>query len=411
MSTHERRFFLKSSALAAVSFGVAPPALLRAAYAGEHAEGRVVVVLFQRGACDALNTVIPFEDEHYRQYRPSIAIEPPGAGSGRALDLDGSFAFHPALEALLPLYRAGSLAVVHAVGSPHGTRSHFDAQDFMETGTPGVKTTRDGWMNRYLSTAPQETGSPLRAVAMMPQLPVVLSGRERALAMRSIDDFGLRKRRGSDIESSFEALYSGTSDSALNAAGSTTFEAIDLLRKLPPTPPRSAARYPGQDRNRLRDVARLIKADVGLEIAFVPFGSWDHHAAEGGAQGALANQLRALGGTLAAFAQDLGDSLEDVVILTMTEFGRTARENGNRGTDHGHGSVSLVVGGGVRGGRVYGRWPGIEPEQLYQGRDLAITTDFRDLVGEVLVSHSGASDLDEVFPNHTRGSSLGLFET
>ena len=249
--------------------------------------------------------MIPFEDEHYRQYRPSIAIEPPGAGSGRALDLDGSFAFHPALEALLPLYRAGSLAVVHAVGSPHGTRSHFDAQDFMETGTPGVKTTRDGWMNRYLSTAPQETGSPLRAVAMMPQLPVVLSGRERALAMRSIDDFGLRKRRGSDIESSFEALYSGTSDSALNAAGSTTFEAIDLLRKLPPTPPRSAARYPGQDRNRLRDVARLIKADVGLEIAFVPFGSWDHHAAEGGAQGALANQLRALGGTLAAFAQDL----------------------------------------------------------------------------------------------------------
>ena len=410
MSTHARRFFLKSSALAAVSFGVAWRALLRAAYAREHAEGKVVVVLFQRGACDALNTVIPFEDEHYRQYRPSIAIEPPGAGDGRALDLDGSFAFHPALEALLPLYRAGSLAVVHAVGSPHGTRSHFDAQDFMETGTPGVKSTRDGWMNRYLSTTSHETGSPLRAVAMTPQLPVVLSGRERALAMRSIEAFGLRRRRGSDIESSFEALHSQTSDSALSEASSITFEAIDVLRRLPPTPPDSVARYPGPRQSRaLQDVARLVRADVGLEIAFVPFGSWDHHAAEGGAQGALANQLRSLGGTLAAFAQDLGDRMEDVVVLTLTEFGRTARENGNRGTDHGHGSVSLVMGGGVRGGRVYGDWPGIEPEQLYQGRDLAITTDFRDLVGEVLVSHSGAADLDEVFPDHTRGRPLGLF--
>ncbi len=410
MSIRERRFFLRSSALAAVSFGVAPRALLRAAYAGENTKGKVLIVLFQRGACDALNTVIPFGDEHYQRYRPSIAIEAPGAGRGRALDLDGRFAFHPALEALLPLYRAGSLAVVHAVGSPHGTRSHFDAQDFMETGTPGVKSTRDGWMNRYLSTAPDETGSPLRAVAMAPQLPVVLSGPERALAMRSIDDFGLRGRRGSNAESSFEALYSKTSDSALSAASSTTFEAIDLLRKLPPTPPVSAARYPGQRQNRaLRDVARLIKANVGLEIGFVPFGSWDHHAAEGGAQGALANQLRGLGGTLAAFAHDLGDRMENVVVLTMTEFGRTARENGNRGTDHGHGSVSLVMGGGVRGGRVYGRWPGIEPEQLYQGRDLAITTDFRDLVGEVLVSHSGASDLDSVFPGHARARPLGLF--
>jgi len=411
MSIHERRFFLRSSALAAVSFGVAPRALLRAACAGENTEGKVLVVLFQRGACDALNTVIPFGDEHYQRYRPSIAIEAPGAGRGRALDLDGRFAFHPALEALLPLYRAGSLAVVHAVGSPHATRSHFDAQDFMETGTPGIKSTRDGWMNRYLSTAPDETGSPLRAVAMAPQLPVVLSGPERALAMRSIDGFGLRGRRGSNAESSFEALYSKTSDSELSAASSTTFEAIDLLRKLPPTPPDSAARYPGPRQSRaLRDVARLIKADVGLEIGFVPFGSWDHHAAEGGAQGALAAQLRGLGGTLAAFAHDLGDRMQDVVVLTMTEFGRTARENGNRGTDHGHGSVSLVMGGGVRGGRVYGRWPGIEPEQLYQGRDLAITTDFRDLVGEILVSHFGASDQGSVFPGHARGRPLGLFK-
>ena len=222
--------------------------------------------------------------------------------------------------------------------------------------------------------------------------------------------FGIRQRRGSDTESSFEALYAGTSDSALNATAATTFEAIDLLRKLPRTPTGSAARYPGPRQSRaLSDVARLIKADIGLEIAFVPIGSWDHHAAEGGARGALATQLRNLGGNLAAFAQDLGDLMENVVVLTMTEFGRTARENGNRGTDHGHGSVSLVMGGGVRGGRVFGQWPGIEPEQLYQGRDLAITTDFRDLVGEVLVGHAGASDLDSVFPGHSRSRSLGLF--
>ncbi len=410
VTMYERRFFLKSSALAAVSFGAAPRALLRAVYAAGQVPGKVLVVLFQRGACDALNTVIPFGEKHYRKYRPSIAIDPPGRGEGRSLDLDGRFAFHPALDALLPLYRAGSLAVVHAVGSPHGTRSHFDAQDFMETGTPGIKSTRDGWMNRYLATTPSDAGSPLRAVAMAPQLPVSLSGSEPSLAMTSIEEFGFRGRRGADAESSFAALYAQTPDQALRSASATTSAAIDLLRKLPPTSSTTAARYPGPRQGRaLQDVARLVKADVGLEVAFVPVGSWDHHANEGGAEGALANQLRNLGGALSAFARDLGDRMEQVVVLTMTEFGRTARENGNRGTDHGHGSVSLVMGGGVRGGRVFGDWPGIEPEQLYQGRDLAITTDYRDLVGEVLTAHSGAPDLKRVFPGHSPGKSLGLF--
>ena len=400
-----RRFFLKSSGLALVSFGVAPKALLRSVYAADgRGRRKTLVVVFQRGACDGLNTVVPYGESAYRQMRPTIAIPAPrGADKDAALDLDGHFGLHPALAPLLPSFQDGSLAVVHAVGSPDTTRSHFDAQDFMESGTPGVKSTEDGWMNRHLQCTPEPEATPFRAVSLTPTLPRSLAGRAPAVAMANINGFNLRPAAGPGVARGFEDMYGGAVHDVLHGTGKETFEAIAFLKKSDPAryTPAPGAAYPrGRYGDSLKQIAQLIKADVGVEMAFTEVGGWDHHAAEGGVQGQLAVRLRELGETLAAFQRDLGDRMQDVVLVTLTEFGRTARENGNRGTDHGHASVSFVLGGGVRGGRVHGRWPGLAPDRLYEGRDLAITTDFRDLLGEVLVRHMGASDLGKVFPRY-----------
>jgi uncharacterized protein (DUF1501 family) len=294
--------------------------------------------------------------------------------------------------------------MVHAVGSPDATRSHFDAQDFMESGTPGIKGTPDGWLNRYLSADPREGATSFRAVAMSSQLPRVLQGRAPALAVPDASRFGLEARRGEAfIRRGLEALYAGSGDPLLAAPALETFQAIDLLRQADPAryEPDEGAAYPRAEPGRsLLQVAQLIKAGVGLEIAFVEGGGWDHHVNEGGARGLLANQLRPFGRALAAFARDLGDRLEDVVLVTLTEFGRTAAENGNRGTDHGHASVMLLMGGTVKGGAVHGPWPGLDRERLFEGRDLALTTDFRDVLAEVLTVHLGAGDLGPVFPRH-----------
>jgi uncharacterized protein (DUF1501 family) len=399
-----RRFFLKSSGLAFVSFGLAPRALIRSAYAAGAGKKKTLVVVFQRGACDGLNTVVPYGESAYRSLRPTIGIPAPRGGSREAaLDLDGHFGLHPALEPLLGPYQDGSLAVVHAVGSPDATRSHFDAQDFMESGTPGRKATEDGWMNRHLQCAPDPEASPLRAVSLTPTLPRSLAGRAPAVAMASIDRFALRPAGGAAVARGFEDMYAGAVRDALHGTGQETFEAIQFLKKTDPGRyvPAAGASYPrGRYGESLKQIAQLVKADVGVELAFTEVGGWDHHAAEGGVQGQLAARLRELGQSLAAFQRDLGTRMQDVVVVTLTEFGRTVRENGNRGTDHGHASVSFVMGGGVRGGQVHGRWPGLSPDRLYEGRDLAITTDFRDLVGEVLARHLGARDLAAVFPGH-----------
>ena len=400
-----RRFFLKSSGLAFVSFGLAPRALIRSAYAAEGGRRKkTLVVVFQRGACDGLNTVVPYGESAYRKLRPTIAIPAPRGGSrDAALDLDGHFGLHPALEPLLASFKDGSLAVVHAVGSPDATRSHFDAQDFMESGTPGRKSTEDGWMNRHLQCAPDAAASPFRAVSLTPTLPRSLAGRAPAVAMASIDRFGLRPAGGAAVARGFEDMYAGAVRDVLHGTGQETFEAIEFLKKTDPGRyvPAAGASYPrGPYGESLKQIAQLVKADVGVELAFTEVGGWDHHAAEGGVQGQLAARLRELGHSLAAFQRDLGQRMQDVVLVTLTEFGRTVRENGNRGTDHGHASVSFVIGGGVRGGRVHGRWPGLTPDRLYEGRDLAITTDFRDLLGELLARHLGARDLGPVFPGH-----------
>jgi len=436
-----RRVFLKSSALAGVVFGAAPRSLMRSVYAaGSGAKGKTMVVIFQRGACDGLNTVIPYADQGYAKGRPSIAIPAPGGGrEGAALNLDGHFGLHPALEDLLPLYKEGSLGIVHAIGSPDLTRSHFDAQDFMESGTPGRKSTPDGWMNRCAGSM-SATESKFRAVALTQSLPRILRGGSPAVALARLDDFqihddiamsegasmapGGRGRRdpaagdrgagrnrprpkggASSAESAaaFEKLYAEAAQDMLGKAGRETFEAIEALKVADPAKyqPRAGAVYPrGRLGDSLKQMAQLIKADLGVELAFVDVGGWDHHAGQGAATGQLANLLRQLGGSMAAFHRDLGDRMNDVVVMTMTEFGRTVRENGNRGTDHGHGGVSFVLGGPVKGGRVLGRFPKLSEENLFEGRDLPVTTDFRDLTAEILTRHMGLSSLRSVFPNH-----------
>ncbi|MCL4819122.1 MAG: DUF1501 domain-containing protein [Vicinamibacteria bacterium] len=406
-----RRFFLRSSGLAFASFGLAPRALARAAAAVPGGRGKTLVVLLQRGACDGLNVVIPYAEKEYAQARPTIALAAPGREGG-ALDLDGHFGLHPALEPLLPLWREGSLAAVHAVGSPHPTRSHFDAQDFLESGTPGVKSTRDGWMNRQLQAQPAATASPLRAVAISPTLPRALQGRAGAVALTDAASFELREAAGTRVAAGFEGMYAAAARDALGGAARETFGAIDALADVEPmAEPRTArgerAMGPLGARRRgpgvgaaLREVARLVRSDLGVELAFVEMDGWDHHSGEGGASGQLAQRLRELGEALAGFHETLGSRMSDVAVVVVTEFGRTLKENGARGTDHGHGSVALVLGGPVRGGRVVGRWPGLREDALHEGRDLAVTTDFRDLLGELLVGHLGARDLSTVFPGH-----------
>jgi uncharacterized protein (DUF1501 family) len=401
--------FLRRTGIAFFGLGAAPAMLVRAAQAADGAKRRrTLVVVLQRGAADALNIVVPHGERTYYDARRTIAVaEPRRKGGESVLDLDGHFGFHPALEPLLPLYQDGRLAVVHAVGSPDPTRSHFDAQDFLESGTPGRKATEDGWLNRHLQAEGAASASPLRAVAITPTLPRSLQGRAPAVAMENVRDFGLHGGEAA-VARGFEDMYAAVVHDALHAAGREAFDAMEALRAADLSGSAGAGAGAGAREPRglpglaegLRQVARLVKADVGVEVAFLETSGWDHHAAEGGATGQLANRLRDFGSSLAAFYRELGPRADDVVTVTLTEFGRTVRENGNRGTDHGHGCVAFVMGGGVRGGRVHGRWPGLRPSDLYEGRDLAVTTDFRDLLAELLARHLGASELRSVFPGH-----------
>ncbi|HEU4630379.1 MAG TPA: DUF1501 domain-containing protein [Gemmatimonadaceae bacterium] len=405
-----RRVFVKSGALALVTMGLDPSFLRRTAFAaGLRAapRGRVLVCLFQRGAADALNVVVPHGEAEYYRLRPTIGIPRPSAREGGAVDLDGFFALHPALAPFKPLYDRGMLAPIHAVGSPSATRSHFDAQDYMETGTPDRKGTADGWLNRYLATAGTceacaTPPSPFRAVAMTEQTPRILEGPAPAVAMTSLDAFTIR-RAGGDAAARLEALYRTGSADLIHAAGQETFDAMRMLRDADPQRyrPANGADYPrspfGQ---RLRQIAQLVKADVGLEIAFADVGGWDTHVNQGGATGQLAARLADFARGIAAFVTDLGDRMDDVLVLTMSEFGRMARENGTRGTDHGHAGAMFAIGGGVRGGRVLGRWPGLAREQLYEDRDLALTTDFRAVFDEAVGRHLGATQPERIFPGY-----------
>jgi len=405
-----RRVFVKAGALGLVSLGHDPLFLGRAAYAlrapGRRTGAKVLVCIFQRGAVDGLNMVVPHADAAYYQSRGRIAIPRPGSSDDAAIDLDGHFGLHPRLAPLKPLWDARSLAIVHAIGSPDTTRSHFDAQDYMESGTPGVKSTHDGWLSRALQHRDEHRDTPFRGVAFGQQLPRALQGSAPALAIPDLAAFGIRAPGGARdrLTAAFEQLYSGDQTGIIASTAAESFEAVQLLKQANPTrySADNGAAYPVQPFGRaMRQVAQLIKADLGMEIAFVDLGGWDTHVNQGaGTGGQLANRLDEFGKSLAAFAQDLGDRMADVCVITMSEFGRTVNENGTGGTDHGHGTAMMVFGGGVRGGRVAGSWPGLQTSQRYEQRDLAITTDFRDLFAEVATKQLAIADLAAVFPGY-----------
>lgn len=400
-----RRIFLKSSAMAMVGIGSTPAWLSRALYAADAPSPRkkILVAIFQRGAVDGLNVVVPHGEQRYYELRPTIAVARPGSGADSAIDLDGYFGFHPALKALKPIYDQQRLAIVHAVGSPDPTRSHFDAQDYMESGTPGRKATTDGWMNRALT--PESKKSPVRAVSFGPELARTLRGRNEAVSISNLNDFQVSDSRGA---ASFESMYSSTIDKVLNGTGRETFEAVKMMQSLQKQgyTPGGGARYPnGRLGQSLKQIAQLIKADVGLEVAFTDVGGWDTHVNEAPQLNRLLGEF---GDALAAFYQDLGDRMADVSVVTMSEFGRTARENGNRGTDHGHANVMFAFGGDIQGGKIYGEWPGLAEEQLYENRDLNLTTDFRDVLGELVTRHLGNRQIASVFPGYEQPKFRGL---
>ena len=412
-----RRVFLKSGALALVTMGLSPSFLRRTALAmplPRAAKGKTLICLFQRGAADSLNIVVPFGDKNYFSARPQLSIGAPTAAANAAktgvIDLDGYFGLHPAMSSFKPLWDNGLLVPIHAVGSPSTTRSHFDAQDYMESGTPDVKGTSDGWLNRYLATKGTcqacEVGSAppaFRAVAMTSQTPRILSGHAPTIAMNSIDEFSIRTN-GGDAEKRIEALYRTGSSDLVHGSGSEMFEAIKVLKAANPQQykPAPGIEYPKTPfGSRLAQIAQLIKANVGLEVAFADVGGWDTHVNQGAANGQLAQRLTDFSQSISTLVADLGQRMDDVVIITMSEFGRTVKQNGTGGTDHGHAGAMFVLGGSLKGPRtVHGKWPGLAPEQLYEGRDLALTTDFRSVFSEIASKHLGASALDRMFPGY-----------
>lgn len=411
----DRRYFLKTSGIGLASFGfmaAAPEFLHQFAAAQTAAKGygkkKVLLTIFQRGAVDGLNMVVPFGESEYYSLRRNIAIPAPGKTNG-AIDLDGFFGLHPSMRPFESLWKEKKLAIIHSSGSPDNTRSHFDAQDYMESGTPGYKGTKDGWLNRVLQSTTKKDESPFRAVAMTQSLPRALYGRAPSVAMTNLADFSIKAGIYSqNMKGGFEGIYEQNTKDTLGETGKETFEAVNYLKQANPSQykPENGAVYPNTPLGRsLAQIAQMIKAGIGLEVAFAEMGGWDTHSGQSfgnnPSQGQLANLLRDFSGAIGAFTTDLGKRMDDVVVLTMSEFGRTARENGTRGTDHGHGNAIFAIGNSVKGGKVYGDWKGLKPDQLNEGRDLAVTTDFRDVFAEAANKHMGSKDLGKLFPNYS----------
>jgi uncharacterized protein (DUF1501 family) len=365
---------------------------------------RRLVVIFLRGAVDGLNVVIPYGDRQYFDARPTIAVSRRGGPNGLQ-DLNGYFGLHPALAPLLPLWKQGGLAFVQACGSSDATRSHFDAQDYMESGTPGVKSTADGWMNRVLATLPEPHG-PTEAISLGPTLPRILSGPMRVanipLGRAASNPMALDRPA---VATAFDKLYAGGDpmSRAFQQGQSARKKLLSELQEDMQEADNGAPQPNGFPDDAAR-LARLIGQDPSIRLAFLALGGWDTHVNQGADDGQLANHLRPLGEGLASFVRTLGPAYRDTVILVVSEFGRTMHENGNGGTDHGHGNVMWALGGPIRGGKVYGDWPGLDGDALYQGRDLAITTDFRTPIAAVLQRHLGLSDqqMARVFPEMPR---------
>jgi uncharacterized protein (DUF1501 family) len=420
MMNVNRRIFMKQGALACVVMGMGPfwgPRFLRqtaaAAELGSAIDNKILICIFQRGAVDGLSMVVPHGDPYYYQYRSDIAIPRPMQGSASALDLDGYFGFNPALAPLLPLFKNGSLAAIQACGSPNASRSHFESQDLMESGVDEDRGIQDGWLNRLIGCCPEDAAkkTAFRAVSMSATIPRSLQGEQDSLAIRDLDTFGLAGDVSvplsgpSGTASGFESMYGAAVDTVLHGTARESFDALDLLKqaKTANYTPANGANYPqGNFGRNLKQIAQLIKANVGVQVAFAEVDGWDTHGNQGGVKGQLATRLGGFAQALAALHRDLGDRMADVVVVTMSEFGRTAHQNGNRGTDHGHGTCFFTMGGSIKGGKVYGDWPTLAPDKLFQNRDLAITTDFRDVFGEITARHFGVpmSAMPTLFPQY-----------
>ena len=400
-----RRAFMKGSGLAlfSMSFGGTPLFLSRVADAANnplaHSRRKVLVTIFQRGAMDGLMAVTPFNDPALAEARPNLFMRL-NDPKNELTDLDGRFALHPAFSDLAPLYKEGRLAVVHGVGSPNKTRSHFDAQDYMETGTPGMKGTQSGWLNRAVGLLGHE-GTPFRSVALTRALPRAFYGDMPALAVDDLRSFGIQvpgnHQAAEQLEEGFEHLYARSAKRLVQRVSSESFEAIEMLEKtnLRDYKPDNGAEYPTNASGnltalgrRMQQIAMLIKSDVGLEVAFTETGGWDTHVQQGTTTGSFSNKATELSQSIAAFWTDLGTHQDDVVLMTMTEFGRTVHQNGSMGTDHGRGSCLFVLGNKVAGGKVHGTVPEkLVKDALEDRRDLPVTTDFRSVFADVAGEH------------------------
>jgi uncharacterized protein (DUF1501 family) len=420
MTTLSRREFLSAAAKSAATCLCAPlnvgrllPSMAFFAPPGQTPQGDILVVVFQRGGMDGLNAVIPQGEEEYYRQRPTLQITESSANDNSAIDLDGFFALHPALRPFTDLWEAGELAIVHSTGSPDPTHSHFDAMDYMERGTPGEKSLGSGWLARHLQSTTWENDSPFRAVGIGAMLQSSLRGPVSATAMQSIAQFHLggdnQAAEIAEFQNTLAQLY-GTG-SLLDATGQLTLGATSTLEDVIDAnyAPSHGASYPetpfGQG---LLQIAQLIKAEVGLEVATLDIGGWDTHAQQGALEGELPVLLSDFANSLAAFYADLGDLTQRVTIVTMSEFGRRVAENSSGGTDHGHGNVMFLMGKNLNGGQVYGDWPGLEPSTLYGPGDLPITTDYRDVLAEIVQKRLMNPNVSEVFPGHSDVDFLGL---
>ena len=408
-----RRDFLKFTGASALA-AVLPAWMPRMAFAPQGVEppGDILVVVFQRGGMDGLNAVIPHGDPDYYNLRPQLAIaEPSSRNDKTGIDLDGFFGLHPSLRPFKDLWDRKELAIVHATGSPDPTHSHFDAMDYMEWGAPGEKNMTTGWIGRHLQTATRQNGSPFRAVGMGGVLPASLHGPIPVTTLQSIADFHLKGDAAQlkGIRRRLASLYN--LGSPLDADAKETFDAVDLLSRVNVASyvPEGKAKYPvGDFGAALKQVAQIAKAGIGLEVACIDIGGWDTHSAEGAVDGELPRLLNELSAGLAAFYADMGARAKKLTVVTMSEFGRRGKENGSGGTDHGHGNCMFVIGGSVNGGKVYGQWPTLAPDKLYGPGDLDVSTDYRDVLGEIVEKRLKNPSLGQVFPGYTGGKDLGI---
>ncbi|RUA16957.1 MAG: hypothetical protein DSY55_03050 [Clostridia bacterium] len=423
MNSLSRRNFLKAlgaAGLIGASHSLFPGWTPRLAFAADRhasADRDILVNIFLRGGMDGLSAVIPYaEGRDYYDNRPTLAVPEPGGGPRSAIDLDGYFGLHPALAPLKEIYDQKDLAIIHASGLVHPTRSHFDAQHFIEYGIPGDKTGDTGWIGRHLASAAWRNSSPFRVMGLSDLMSDSLRGPVPALAMHDIADFHFRGRSDTvaDMKGALASLYAAAGPhDILNQQAKMVFESVSVMERLAETSyqPDHNAIYPEDDEGfgaAMKQIAQIIKADIGLEVASLDAGGWDTHEAQGTLDGYLDAQFELLARGLSAFYADMGDAMRRITLVVMSEFGRTIDENGSQGTDHGHGNAMFILGGGVQGGQVFGRWPTLAPEARDDSDDLAITTDYRDVLAEMLQRRLGNNAIDIIFPGFTP-QTLNLF--